>query len=70
MVDFSQKDQYKVIYGTNKKAIERTAHADRDGQFQQINRTGKAFEAEGLPMISVECKKNELIGNFKNNGRE
>ena len=54
----------------NKKAIEGTAHADRDAQFQQINRTGKAFEAEGLPMISVEWKKKELIGNFKNTGRE
>ncbi len=54
----------------NKKAIEGAAHADRDAQFQQINRTGKAFEAQGLPMISVDCKKKELIGNFKNNGRE
>jgi transposase len=54
----------------NKKAIEGTAHADRDAQFQQINRTGKAFEAAGKPMISVDCKKKELIGTFKNNGRE
>jgi hypothetical protein len=54
----------------NKKAIEGTVHADRDAQFQQINRTGKAFEAAGKPMISVDCKKKELIGNFKNNGRE
>ena len=54
----------------NKKAIEGAAHADRDAQFQHINRTGKAFEAEGLPMISVDCKKKELIGNFKNHGRE
>src|SRR2546421_1096958 len=54
----------------NKKAIEGIAHADRDAQFQQINRTGKAFEAAGKPMISVDCKKKELIGNFKNTGRE
>src|SRR6266446_5150034 len=54
----------------NKKAIEGAAHADRDAQFQQINRTGKAFEAAGKPMISVDCKKKELLGNFKNNGRE
>src|SRR5260221_865859 len=53
-----------------RKAIEGTAHADRDAKFQQINRTGKAFEAAGKPMISVDCKKKELIGNFKNNGRE
>ncbi len=54
----------------NKKAIEGVAHADRDAQFQQINRTGKAFEAVGNPMISVDCKKKELIGNCKNHGRE
>ncbi len=54
----------------NKKTIEGTAHIDRDAQFQQINRTGKAFEAAGKPMISVHCKKKELIGNFKNTGRE
>ena len=53
-----------------KKTIEGTVHADRDAQFQQINRTGKAFEAAGKPMISVDCKKKELIGTFKNNGRE
>ena len=54
----------------NKKTIEGSVHADRDAQFQQINRTGKAFKAAGLPMISVDWKKKELIGNFKNNGRE
>ncbi len=54
----------------NKKTIEGTVHADRDAQFQQINRTGKAFEAAGKPMISVDCKKKELIGTFKNNGCE
>jgi len=54
----------------NKKTIEGTVHADRDAQFQQINRTGKAFEGAGKPMISVDCKKKELIGTFKNNGRE
>jgi transposase len=47
----------------NKKTIEGTVHIDRDAQFQQINRTGKAFEAVGQPMISVDCKKKELIGN-------
>jgi transposase len=54
----------------NKKGIEGVVHADRDAQFQQINRTGKAFEAALKPMISVDCKKKELIGNFKNIGRE
>jgi transposase len=54
----------------NKKRIEGKSHADRDAQFQHINRTGKAFEAKGKPAISVDCKKKELIGNFKNNGKE
>jgi hypothetical protein len=45
----------------NKKAIERTAHADRDGQFQQINWTGKAFEAEGLETtIDYAIKKGNV----------
>ncbi len=54
----------------NKKTIEGRAHPDRDAQFQHSNRTGKAFEAKGKPVISVDCKKKELIGNFKNNGKE
>jgi hypothetical protein len=54
----------------NKKRMEGTSHADRDAQFQHINRTGKAFQAKGKPVISVDCKKKELIGTFKNNGKE
>ena len=54
----------------NKKRIEGASHADRNAQFQKINRTGKAFQAQGNPVISVDCKKKELIGNFKNGGRE
>jgi transposase len=54
----------------NKKTIEGKAHEDRDGQFAHINSTCKEFEQKGAPIISVDCKKKELIGNFKNNGRE
>jgi transposase len=54
----------------NKKSIEGTPHPDRDAQFHHINTTCKAFEHNGNPIISVDCKKKELIGNFKNNGRE
>jgi Rhodopirellula transposase DDE domain len=43
---------------------------DRDGQFAQINSTCKEFEQKGAPIISVDCKKKELLGNFKNTGRE
>src|SRR5258708_20253656 len=52
----------------NKKSIEGASHADRDAQFQHINRTGKAFEAKGQPVIAVDCKKKELLGTFKNSG--
>jgi transposase len=54
----------------NKKTIEGKSHVDRDGQFAHINSTCKQFEQKGAPIISVDCKKKELLGNFKNNGRE
>src|SRR5579884_904746 len=53
----------------NKKTIEGGSHADRDAQFGHIKQRCDQFEAEGNPIISVDCKKKELIGNFKNNGR-
>jgi Rhodopirellula transposase DDE domain len=54
----------------NKKNIEGVAHLDRDKQFQHINHSAKVFESQGNPIISVDCKKKELIGDFKNNGQE
>ncbi len=54
----------------NKKSIEGTSHPDRDAQFRYINSTCKEFEQKGHPIISVDCKKKELLGNFKNAGRE
>lgn len=54
----------------NKKNIEGISHPDRDLQFQHIAQTCETFEKKGAPIISVDCKKKELIGNFKNNGRE
>lgn len=54
----------------NKKNIEGISHPDRDAQFQHINKSCKLFESLGNPIISVDCKKRELIGNFKNNGKE
>lgn len=54
----------------NKKNIEGISHPDRDKQFRHINKSCKIFEDKGNPIISVDCKKKELIGNFKNNGRE
>ncbi len=54
----------------NKKNIEGVSHPDRDVQFQHINTQCELFEKAGNPIISVDCKKKEQIGNFKNNGKE
>jgi transposase len=54
----------------NKKNVEGVSHPDRDLQFRHIKETCKSFEDKGNPIISVDCKKKELIGNFKNNGKE
>ena len=45
-------------------------HPDRDAQFRFIDRKCTEFIKQGLPVISVDTKKKELIGNFKNNGAE
>jgi hypothetical protein len=52
------------------KTREGSGHVDRDAQFQYISDQAKAFVAAGEPVISVDTKKKELVGNFKNNGRE
>jgi transposase len=54
----------------NSKTREGSAHVDRDAQFHYINDQATAFLAAGEPVISVDTKKKELVGNFKNNGRE
>ena len=45
-------------------------HPDRERQFRFIRRVRKLFMATGRPVISVDTKKKELIGNFKNAGRD
>lgn len=62
--------QLKYSLKANKKNIEGKSHEDRDLQFQHINQQCEVFEAAGNPIISVDCKKKEQIGNFKNNGKE
>jgi hypothetical protein len=54
----------------NKKTREGAQHPDRDAQFQHINQTVIAAIAAGQPVISVDTKKRELIGDFKAVGRE
>lgn len=53
---------------SNRKGQCGEAHVDRDLQFQHIQRRREEFTAAGLPIISVDAKKKELVGNFKNAG--
>ena len=53
----------------NQKSVEGTDHPDRDSQFRYINEQVAKFQSAGNPVISVDTKKKELIGNFKNPGR-
>lgn len=52
------------------KTLEGEAHPDRNAQFEHINAEAEAFLARGQPVISVDTKKKELVGEFKNGGRE
>ena len=54
----------------NRKSKEGNQHPDRDAQFEYINTQALRFMREGQPVISVDTKKKELVGKFKNNGRE
>jgi hypothetical protein len=54
----------------NVKTREGSSHPDRDAQFEHINQVAKAALAAGQPVISVDTKKKELVGDFKNAGRE
>ena len=54
----------------NRKTREGASHPDRDAQFEYINKKIKQFQAAGQPAISVDTKKKELVGDFKNGGRE
>ncbi len=55
----------------NKKALEgNSQHPDRNKQFEYINETVKDFQQKNQPVISVDTKKKELVGNFYNNGKE
>lgn len=55
---------------SNRKTREGTSHPDRNAQFEHINATVFAFQDRRQPVISVDTKKKELIGDFKNGGRE
>ena len=54
----------------NKKTLEGSHRVDRDAQFEYINKQAKSFIRSKQPVISVDTKKKELVGNFRNNGRD
>jgi hypothetical protein len=54
----------------NRKAREGRQHPDRNAQFEYINTQARRFQRRGQPVISVDTKKKELVGDFKNPGRE
>ena len=54
----------------NVKTREGGTHPDRNAEFEHINERIRAAQAEGQPVISVDTKKKELVGDFKNSGRE
>jgi predicted trehalose synthase len=58
------------LHGTTKQVESRAEQPERDTQFRYIEEQREQFQAAGQPIISVDTKKKELIGNFKNGGRE
>jgi hypothetical protein len=54
----------------NRKTEDGDDHPDRDAQFEYINRCARRFQKRHQPVVSVDAKKRELVGNFRNPGRE
>src|ERR1700685_711811 len=54
----------------NAKTIEGTQHPDRDAQFRYLNEQVREHRDAGEPVVSVDTKKKELVGNYRNGGRE
>jgi len=55
---------------SNRKTHEGGKHEDRNAQFEHINRISTSFLKDNQPVISVDCKKKEVLGNLKNNGKD
>jgi hypothetical protein len=62
-MDYSMQGNVKMVEGNSQ-------HPDRDDQFRHINKMVDEFQKNGQPVISIDTKKKELIGNFENNGQE
>ena len=64
-------EQQNYSMKSNRKSQEGKAdHPDRDAQFEFINNLAKEFQLQGNPVLSIDTKKKENLGNFKNNGKE
>jgi hypothetical protein len=70
--DTVRKELVKLGFSrqSNRKADEGSKHPDRNAQFEYINKKVVAAQAKRQPVISVDTKKKELIGNFKNGGTD
>ena len=70
--DTVRKELVKLGFSrqSNRKADEGSHHPDRNAQFEYINARAVAAQAKQQPVISVDTKKKELIGNFKNGGTD
>jgi hypothetical protein len=72
----SQRTVYRLLLElgyslqSNRKREERADHPDRDAQFQFINRQVQRCQRRGQPVVSVDAKKKENIGNFSKGGQE
>jgi hypothetical protein len=72
----SQRTVYRLLVDqdyslqSNRKAEEGADHPDRDAQFQFIHKRVKRFQRQGQPVISVDAKKKENVGNYSNRGQE
>jgi hypothetical protein len=63
-------EELKYCRHSNRKTKEGGKHPDRDAQFEYINAKVEAFQAAGEPVISIDAKKKELLGEFKNGGSD
>jgi hypothetical protein len=63
-------EELKYCRHFNRKAKEGGKHPDRDAQFEYINARVEAFQAADQPVISIDAKKKELLGEFKNGGSD
>ena len=62
--------ELKYCRHSNRKTKEGGKHPDRDAQFEYINAKVESFQAEDQPVISIDAKKKELLGEFKNGGSD